>query len=397
MTGNGGSAESGAAGMHLGDGLGSVRTGFVAAADRAGVHEERFSIGGTSVVLRFAGAEAATRLSPAFAHLLSDSGTASPALTVNIWDSATAGVQAPTFPGVSVDEASRATLGTIESWPDDGSAPEKSDASGPIYYIDDPPLRAVYLPHLEAISVFDREASAAWHWVADARTQPYWVEAAPIRQILHWWLGAQGLIQLHGGAIGTPDGGVLVVGKGGSGKSTVSLSSLGSELRYAGDDYVAVSLGETPWIHSLYGSGKLNPPHVRRFLPWLVPLLANQDRLAAEKAVVYVDQYFPEQMISGFPLRAVLVPRVRLGETEPRIVPISRVAALAALAPSTILQLHPPDPQALATMCALVARIPCYGLELGSDVKAIPGVVAELLGQLAAEGVRGRTTRRRRS
>ena len=370
----------------MGEGLGTVQAGFTAAAVAAGVYETRLSIAGSAVVLRFAGAEAAARLARAFAHLaVADSDPTSPVFTVNVWDSATTGTPAPTFPGVSDEDAGGATLGTIESWPEDGTAPEQSDTSGPVYYVDEPPLRAVYLPHLESISVFDRDASTAWHWVADVRTQPYWVDAAPMRQLLHWWLGTQGLLQLHGGAIGTSDGGVLVVGKSGSGKSTVSLSSLGSELRYAGDDYVGVSLGDVPWLHSLFGSGKLNPPHVRRFLPWLVPLLANSDRLESEKAIVYVDEHFPEQMISGFPLRAILVPTVRLGETESRVVPISRLAALAALAPSTILQLHPPDPQALATMSSLVGRIPCFSLELGSDVRAIPAVVADLLTQLGAD------------
>jgi hypothetical protein len=59
--------------------------------------------------------------------------------------------------------------------------------------------------------------------------------------------------------------------------------------------------------------------------------------------------------------------------------PISRAAALAALAPSTIFQLHPPQENALARMAALVSQVPCYSLELGSDIERIPEAILPLV------------------
>jgi len=227
--------------------------------------------------------------------------------------------------------------------------------------------------------VLDSEARVAWYWVGSAFDVAYWDQACPIRQILFWWLGSGGCLQVHGASIGTPAGGVLIVGKGGSGKSTVALSSLGSELLYAGDDYVAVRVEPSPRVESLYSSGKLEPDHVHTLLPHLLPLLANPDRIDSEKAVLYVQQHFPEQTTSGFPLRAVLVPKVAPGQRESRIVETSRAAAFAALAPSTILQLHTADSDAFAMMSRLIELVPCYGLELGSDVAAIPETIAEFL------------------
>jgi hypothetical protein len=315
---------------------------------------------GTSVSLRFASAALRERLLPAFAHLAGSSdGAAAPGLIVNLWDSASTGAPPPPRPEVPANHA-----------------------PGALYHVHEPPVRAAYQPGLETLSILDSDAGVAWHWVADAFDQPYWDQACPIRQILFWWLRSRGYLQVHGGAVGTPEAGVLVVGKAGSGKSTVALSSLGSDLLYAGDDYVAVTAEPAPRVQSLYSSGKLEPDHAYELLPHLLPLLANADRLESEKAVLYVDRHFPQQTTGGFPLSAVLVPRVRADRRESAIVETSRAAAFAALAPSTIFQLHTADREVFSTMSKLVERVPCYGLELGSDVSAIPGVLRDFLSRV---------------
>ncbi|HEX6490686.1 MAG TPA: hypothetical protein VF002_04860 [Gaiellaceae bacterium] len=333
---------------------------FAAACDASGaLLAEPYRIAGEPVSLRFATAALRDRLTAAFSHLRADPAGEEPALTINLWDSASTGCAPPPHPAV----------------PEGG-------AQGALYHFSEPPLRGVYQPGFESLSVLDGEARTAWHWVGSAFELAYWDQACPIRQLLFWWLGSRGLLQVHGASVGTASGGVLVVGKGGSGKSTVALSSLGSGLLYAGDDYVAVGLEPAPRIESLYSSGKLEPDHVQTLLPHLLPLLDNADRLASEKAVLYVQEHFPEQTTAGFPLRAVLVPRVAASRPESRIVEASRAAAFAALAPSTILQLHTADAGAFQTMSRLIERVPCYGLELGSEVGAIPDTIAEFLAGL---------------
>jgi hypothetical protein len=75
----------------------------------------------------------------------------------------------------------------------------------------------------------------------------------------------------------------------------------------------------------------------------------------------------------------VLVPHVVALRPETRVVPTTAAAALAALAPTTILALHPPQPNALREMAALVRAVPCYTLELGSEVDRIPEAITQLL------------------
>jgi hypothetical protein len=342
----------------------SLVSSFAAAADaNGGATADRHAVAGAQVLLRFASPELRESLAPAFAHLACPGAPAGGpySLTVNLWDSATTGAPPPARPPVPVDVA-----------------------PGALFHFQEASIRGAYQPGLETLSVFDAGSGVAWHWVADAAAQPYWDKACPIRQILSWWLALRGSIQLHGAAVGTGSVGVLLVGKGGSGKSTTALSTLGSDLRYAGDDYVAASVDPDPWVHSLYNSGKLEPDHLHGLLPHLVPLVANLDERADEKAVIYVQQHFPEQTTEGFALGSILVPTIQPAQRESRIISTSRAAAFAALAPSTMLQLHTADSRAWQAMSRLVARVPCFGLELGSDVAAIPGLIGEFIAGLSS-------------
>jgi hypothetical protein len=325
----------------------SLQDDFERAAEAAGgAVDLRLAVAGMPVRIRFAGARAAEALSPAFAHLEAREDEP-PALTLHVWDSGS--------------EANAAT----------------ASGAGASYYSEQDGVRALHQPASDVLSVLNAGADTGWFWMPDANGLPYWDYTAPFRHLLSWWLDAQGLRQVHGGAVGTEDGGVLLVGPGGSGKSTTALSTLGDErLRYAGDDYVAVGSGPAPAVHSLYCSGKVHPEDLHR-LPHLEPALAHGAH-PDEKAVFYVERAFPGRSIAGFPLRAIVVPRVTERRAA-RAVPGTRAEALAALAPSTIFQLHPPARDALAWMAGLVRRVPTFVLELGSDVETIPAALLRIL------------------
>jgi hypothetical protein len=323
---------------------------FAAAAERTGIVERTYAIAGRAVTCRFAG-EAMVGVGRALDHLLAPA--PEPGLTIDIWDSESTGTGTPPLLGEQL-----------------------STEDGPMYYYERDGVQA--LNRWRTLSVLDAESAQAWFWAPSPDAMLSWDRAAPLRAILHWWLGRHGVLQLHGGAVGTADGGVLLVGRGGSGKSTTSLASLLAGLRYAGDDYVAVAPRPEPWVHSLYSSGKLEDHQLARF-PRLGGAVGNPEREAGEKPVVYVEEAAPGAAVAGFPLRAILVPRVVAQVPETRAVPRPGGATLAALAPSTIFQLHPPQPDALGEMAALVGRVPCFTLELGSDLERIPDAIVELL------------------
>ena len=328
---------------------------FERAVDAAGqTVDVNLRIAGRPVSIRFAGGAAADALTPAFAHLEVDE-PEPPALTLSVWD------------GTRPDFASALPV-------PDSAAP--ATGAGPSYYVEEGGFRALRQP-ADAFSVLAAAADRGWFWMPDAQRLPYWDYTAPFRHLLSWWLDACGLCQLHAGAVGTEDGGVLLVGAGGSGKSTCALASLLDEkLCYAGDDYVGVDARDGCAVYSLYCSGKVHRDDLQR-LPHLEPALADRVR-PDEKSVFYVEHAFPGRATEGFPLRAIVLPRVT-DRRAARVRPLPQAAALAALAPSTIFQLHPPAGKALAYMGELVRKVPSFVLELGSDVETIPAELVRLL------------------
>jgi hypothetical protein len=334
----------------LADWYAAIEESFAGAVDDGPI-DEPVRIGGTPVLLQLANRRLYDRLAPAFAHVRETSGV-SPELTLQVWDSR------------------------------DGPAPPLPDAPpgprGTVFFSDEGGMRIAYLPHLHVLSVLDNERKRAWFWCADADALPFWESSAPFRQILHWWLGARKMLLLHAASVGRAEGGVLLVGRGGSGKSTSALACLESDLLYAGDDYVAVDEG-AGLVYSLYCSGKLEPGHATRLPHLPAPAIAG-DGSADEKAVFFVQDGYVDRICESYPLRAVLAPRI--GGDEARMTPLDGGAALRALAPSTLLQLHPAQPDALARMARLVSRVPAFRFDLGPDIAAIPSAIERLLDEL---------------
>lgn len=321
--------------------------GFEYAAERSvAVLDKFYTIGGLLVRLRFAGPALLSRLTLALEHLSAPSGP-DPALTVCIWDSESTGV---TFPAP-------------DHLPD-----EPRDTHENIVW---------HCGVSGVLSVLDIQKKLAVWWVADARHLPYSESGSPLLTILHWWLGTEGCQVVHAAAVGTSKGGVLLVGKGGSGKSTTAKACLGSELLYAGDDYCAVQISPQPCIHSLYSSSKVCASDVPRY-PHLEGALSNRSHLSEEKALYFLARHLPDALSQGFPLRAVLLPQVT-GLTETRTVRISPAGSLLALAPSTLFQLPGAGIADFERLSALVRSVPSYILELGTDLKTIPGAILRVL------------------
>jgi hypothetical protein len=353
--------------------LTDLAASFGAAAEAAGELVERsYVIAGHPVTLRGAGTDVIDRLARTFTHLEAPP-SGGERLLVNLWDSTTHGTPEPPLPQLEGEQAP----GAFFYYGDDRvRAGYQLGTSGDIRVLD------VYKEEpTRALSVLDKWTSEAWYWVDNAAHIPYWEEATPIRYLLDWYLRDRGVLQVHAGSVGTDAGGILLVGKSGSGKSTATLATLQSELQYAGDDYVAVETEGEPYVHALYSAGKLMPDHVQR-LPFLLPALSNSDQLETEKAVVYVHEHWPERMTSGFPLRAILVPRVVHGLERARVLKASALVGMTALAPSTVFQMHTRGQDALRRMSGLLEKVPSYHLELGSDMPSIPAAILELVAEL---------------
>jgi len=310
-------------------------------------------VAGLPVRFEFATEQLADVLTRAFAHLPECEHEA-PAFTVVAWDSAGTGAPPPPLP------------------PD-------PDPGGPMWrrvLVDEPPLHAVSKPGPGELSVVERRKARAWYWCADAAAVPMWEQGTPFLHVLHHWLSSVGMQLVHAGAAGDEDGGVVFVGKSGSGKSTSTLACVDAGMRYAGDDYVVVATRPTPTVHALYSSGKLDGDQVTRF-PELASWVVNPEATADEKRVFFVADHAPERVAVSFPLRAVVLPRIA-GRLGSGLRPATAAAALAALAPSTIFQMPGAAGVELADIADLVRAVPAHVLDAGSDLRGLAAVVRTL-------------------
>src|SRR6185295_19165175 len=101
------------------------------------------------------------------------------------------------------------------------------------------------------------------------------------------------------------------------------------------------------------------------------------ERLPSEKAVFFWAELFPRLIARQLTVRALVMPQL-VGAGAPRLVPLSGAAGLAALAPSTLLQLPHAAGAALARLGRVCRRLPCYRLELGPDIERAPELLAGL-------------------
>jgi len=329
-----------------------VHQTFQLAAASAGITYRSYRLGGYVVQLCFAGDAMVPVLCPALSHMATTA--ARPDLTICIWDSASTGVGMPPTPW----RQHYAVRGEVEGYNTDR-------------------VYTVYDHESYTLSMLDNARNLAVLWVAETKRIPYWVKGAPLRTILHWWMSGHERQLVHSAAVGTGDGGVLIVGKGGSGKSTTALACLESGLLYAGDDYVIVSTDPSPHAFSLYNTAKLVPQRLDAF-PRLAAYVDNADQLDAEKSLIFIRGAHAMQLSAGFPLNAVLVPRVT-GNRDTVIRKASPAVSLAALAPSTIFA-HPRGGEAeFRFLARLVKRLPAYVIECGTDLTQIPQAITDLL------------------
>jgi hypothetical protein len=316
--------------------------------------EHSLRIGGHTVTVAFANSSLAGRLVPAISHLCVGTGEPS-RYRLLAWDTASTRARIPSPPWNGGDYF--------------GNGEIRGCLTGR--------FRAAFDTTAGTLSMLDCERRIGLLWIRDAARLPGYVVAAPFRVVLSWWGSMHGLQLLHAGAVGTPSGGVLVAGEGGAGKSSICLSCLLDGLCYLGDDYVLTGLARSLMAYSLYNSGKLAPENLRLRFPDLLPFLRHGPRVNHEKDVLFAHQHWPTLTVGELPIRAILLPRIGSAGSA-SLVPISPAAVLRDLLPHSLFPLPGARHAAFAGLARVVRSVPCYALEIGSDLRRVAGLVREL-------------------
>ncbi|HTS51323.1 MAG TPA: hypothetical protein VMH05_25420 [Bryobacteraceae bacterium] len=339
--------------------------GFREAAARTGEIVRDFRVAGTSVRLRFAGQALMSSIVPGLANAVSEL-EAGPRCEVCLWDSESTGAPLAPQPRPAKDFTER----------------------GNIWGFDSPRCRSAYQWGESSVNVMDRATGRAVYWVPSPKHVPAWVLAAPLRSILHWWMELNGRQLVHAAAVGHRGHGVLIPGRGGSGKSSTSLACLLDGFDFLGDDYVALALDPQPRIYRLYSTAKLDPRTLTQY-PELQKRCHTVYQPGFDKVVLFLEDHYREQLRESLPLELVLKPRFS-GSPETTLGPVKPLEIERALASETLVHLPHAGMRTLEFLSRVSHQVPRAAIHLGTDRARIPAAIPAALEGEASVDASGR-------
>jgi hypothetical protein len=327
--------------------------GFARAETILGAVEADIAVAGHRFRIRLAGEALAHALLPALERCRAPGhDPLEPTAEFCAWDSAESGIDPPRPPWSRGDYLPRDEVR--------GSGEAGIDAS---YALAD-----------RILALWRRSDRRGLFWANDGRALPAWEPTAPLRNLFSWALVDFGLVLAHAAVVGTAAGGVLLAGRGGSGKSTTAMVCVDAGWRYVSDDYCVLDASEQPTAHALYGTAKLWPEALAR-LPRLAAAAAYQRDDA--KLILDLTGSFSGSLTECLPLRAVVVPTVAPATGTLRRLPVA--AGARALAPSTLFQIPGARGSSLGVIAEILRRVPVFGLDVGPDFEAIPDALSRAM------------------
>jgi hypothetical protein len=293
------------------------------------------------------GAAALDAVTPALAHLETDRPVTA-ALRYRVWSD---------------------DLGVHPLWESDARGPARLGAHGLAMSRPDPPALEVFEPG-RGIELWGTRAGLA---AGDTRAHPAGTATAA-------WLATEGAQVLHVGAVAFDGAAVLVVGAGGTGKSTTVVASGLAGAGILGDDMCVVDVDATTGVaqvHALYATLKLNPDSAARLGVDTWPVLGvtpKGKRVLAIDAPLRLQASAPVGAIVALraPDTEVVAPRhLRPQEAVRVLVPTGLNAALGAVALD--------DWFALAVR--LARSVPAYEVSRSWDLaRVVAGVASAVAG-----------------
>lgn len=253
---------------------------------------------------------------------------------------------------------------------------------GEVPSLSDGNIRSAYNIQTSVLSSYCNNSRVGFHCVRDFNRLKQYEFGAPLRDIISWILQDHGAQLVHGAAVGYASGGVLLAGRGGSGKSTTATSCLGQGLKYLADDYCLLhKVNGTWWVGAVYDSIKLCSHDAVNN-----PILEHYESSYSQetgKNLFFIQRDMERYTCNGFPLKAIVLPKLNLGTTAySHCISASKSIAIQALAPSTLFQLPCSRAKSFHLMSSVVKEVPAFELILGSDRARVSASIVELLDRL---------------
>ncbi|HEX4507147.1 MAG TPA: hypothetical protein VH722_15560 [Alphaproteobacteria bacterium] len=230
--------------------------------------------------------------------------------------------------------------------------------------------------YAQTLHTVDYPARRAAYWIPRADDIPAWERTRPFLPAFQAMLSPTDWVAVHAAGIADGERGILLVGQGKAGKTSLALAALEAGWRFAGDDFVAVRADGDPAIAPLYATARLRADMAGRF-PALRP---------AEREISHDDGETRHELqlralhsppsITGAPLAAVLLLR-RRGAPSPTFSPVSNAAVLSAMAAATATATPGYDAIRLRKYLRLLAVRPPLAFDPGPDFAAALAALRE--------------------
>ena len=243
----------------------------------------------------------------------------------------------------------------------------------------------------DVIGTLDRRARRIVAFAVNREALPNYQRAKPFQFPLSVWYNDEGMQTVHAGLLARETRGVLIIGSGGAGKSTVCLAGFQDGFQYLGDDQIAIEQQPTGFTgHSLFGSMLVEDRFGAGFkelrehgvpgTTLIYGAVGSRKKIEVhEKTLVQLAEIFPDRVSASVPIAAIAICDFQPGRTEATWSHASRVDAFMALVPST---LESPSNSLLVSMpivSELIGRTPCYRMRSGSSLPDVARCVDEIL------------------
>ena len=203
-----------------------------------------------------------------------------------------------------------------------------------------------------------------YYLLSNPATHTKWsIANHPFAQAIFLWAQRHEFLMLHAAAVGKNGRGVLIVGHGGTGKSTLACSCLADGFEFISDDYCLLSAAGSRIVYPIYTNVSLNPDSLAglpMFKPFeILPMQEEKSSFTVSETVIR----------SALQIEAIILPQIS-ENTEPEIAMDNSSKALAKVIFSTNKQLgRLLDTMFVRKLAQRLLGMPVYRFTLTKDLQ----------------------------
>lgn len=231
---------------------------------------------------------------------------------------------------------------------------------------------ASYLTGPDILNIYHKRLKKAVYWIRNGKQIPFYERAAPFRHLMHWLLRENGWLLVHGAGVGDRDNrGLLVIGKGGTGKSTVATAAVvDGGMKFCGDDYCAINTSPPFRLNSVYLTAKLTEKTIEMLS------LSQVDAVYGDegKQVFFMGETMAKQAAESLALKGFVLPCLCPANNPAGLRRMDSGEVARHLAVSSLYQMPHAGAREFACLAKAARSLPGWQMTVptGSPSSAIP-------------------------